>query len=160
MLTHKVVTKQSSKALFSKSDFTPARQLYYSKLDLPSRLTIIVGANGSGKTSVVEVFELLNYILEWARGRVVNPFHKWWGYGNVVWRHSEDLPITIGFKMRLESLREKVSKILDPEIADYLQTDIILQRFGIDTITAEITYEFDVTGRGGKFQVQREHYDY
>jgi predicted ATPase len=82
-------------------------------LDLPSRLTIIVGANGSGKTSVVEVFELLNYILEWARGRVVNPFYKWWGYGNVVWKHDEDLPITIGFKMRLESLQERMSKILD-----------------------------------------------
>jgi predicted ATPase len=126
------------------------------ELDLPSRLTIIVGANGSGKTSIVEVFELLNYILEWARGRVVNPFHKWWGYGNVVWKHNEDLPITIGFKMRLENLMEKASKILDPKIADYLQTAIIPKRFRKDTATAEITYEFDVTGRGGKFQVQRE----
>jgi len=121
------------------------------ELDLPSRLTIIVGANGSGKTSIVEVFELLNYILEWARGRVVNPFHKWWGYGNVVWRHSEDLPITIGFKMRLENLQERVSKILDPEIAGCLQIAVIPERLRRDSATAEITYEFDVTGRGGKF---------
>lgn len=29
-------------------------------LDIPSKLTVVIGANGSGKTALVEAFELLH----------------------------------------------------------------------------------------------------
>jgi len=37
-------------------------------LEFPTRLTIIVGTNGSGKTALTEVFELLTSAVEWAVG--------------------------------------------------------------------------------------------
>lgn len=33
-------------------------------LDMPAKLTVVVGVNGSGKTALVEVFELLTYVLD------------------------------------------------------------------------------------------------
>jgi Predicted ATPases len=65
-------------------------------LDVSTRLNMVIGANGSGKTALVEVFELWRDLVDYARGRVVNPFLKWWGYDRVVWRHDENLPIVLG----------------------------------------------------------------
>jgi len=33
-------------------------------LDMPAKLTVVVGVNESGKTALVEVFELLTYVLD------------------------------------------------------------------------------------------------
>jgi recombinational DNA repair ATPase RecF len=66
------------------------------RVSFPTKLTVVGGANGCGKTALVEVFELLAYTFEWARGLNPNPLLKWWGYSNVVSGHNEDLPITIG----------------------------------------------------------------
>ncbi len=58
-------------------------------LEFPTRLTVVVGTSGSGKTALAEAFELLTSTVEWAMGRTTNPFLKWWGYDKVVWRHDE-----------------------------------------------------------------------
>jgi AAA15 family ATPase/GTPase len=65
-------------------------------LEFPTRLTIVVGTNGSSKTALTEAFELLTSTVEWAMGRTTNPFLKWWGYDKVVWRHDENIPIVLG----------------------------------------------------------------
>ena len=48
---------------------------------------------------MVEVFELWRDLVDYARGRVVNTFLKWWGYDRVVWRHDETLPIVLGLEL-------------------------------------------------------------
>lgn len=53
-------------------------------LDVPTKLTVVIGYNGSGKTALVEVFELLTYVLDWKRGVIANPFARFWGYDKVV----------------------------------------------------------------------------
>jgi len=121
------------------------------RMSMPSKLTIAVGANGSGKTALVEVFELLTYILEWAHGLNPNPFLKWWGYSNVVSGHNEDLPVTIGFKLKLDDIEGRIREIkLDNvrEIVRYSQS--VLKPM-------DITYEVEVSGRGGRFHVLREN---
>jgi len=121
------------------------------RMSMPSKLTIVVGANGSGKTALVEAFELLTYILEWAHGLNPNPFLKWWGYSNVVSGHNEDLPITIGFKLKLDDIEGRIREIkLDNvrEIVRYSQSMLK---------PMDITYEAEVSGRGGRFHVLREN---
>ncbi|MEM4875682.1 MAG: AAA family ATPase, partial [Thermofilaceae archaeon] len=53
------------------------------ELSLPTRVTVVAGPNGSGKTALVEALELLKEVQDWAKGRTANPFSKWWGYRNV-----------------------------------------------------------------------------
>jgi len=100
---------------------------------------------------LVEAFELLTYILEWARGLNLNPFLKWWGYSNVVSGHNEDLPITIGFKLKLDDIERRIREIkLDNvrEIVRYSQSMLK---------PMDITYEVEVSGKGGRFHVLREN---
>ncbi|MEM1631281.1 MAG: AAA family ATPase [Thermofilum sp.] len=80
------------------------------ELSFPTRVTVVAGPNGSGKTALVEALELLKDVQEWARGRTANPFSKWWGYRNVVYQHDEARSITIGLKLKLsrEKLEEKL----------------------------------------------------
>jgi AAA15 family ATPase/GTPase len=75
-------------------------------LEFPTRLTIIVGTNGSGKTALVEAFELLTSTIEWAMGRTTNPFLKWWGYDKVVWRYDENTPIILGLELEYKDKEE------------------------------------------------------
>lgn len=118
----------------------------------PSKLTIVVGANGSGKTALVEVFELLTYILEWARGLNLNPFLKWWGYSNVVSGHNEDLPITIGFKLKLDDIEGRIREIKSDNVRKIVKySQSILKPM-------DIVYEVEVSGRGGRFHVLRESF--
>jgi predicted ATPase len=120
------------------------------RVRVPSKLTIAVGANGSGKTALVEVFELLTYMLEWAHGLNINPFLKWWGYSNVVSGHNEDLPITIGFKLRLDDVEGKIRDIKSDivrEVVEYSRSILT---------PMDIVYEAEVSGRGGRFHVLRE----
>lgn len=117
-------------------------------LDIPSKLTVVIGANGSGKTALVEAFELLIDILEWSRGRVINPFTKWWGYNKIVWSHNEDLPITLGLELKLEKIDK--NKELRGEALKY-----IIESLSTKT-PMEIIYEIDITGKGGELHILRE----
>jgi predicted ATPase len=121
-------------------------------LDVPTKLTVVIGYNGSGKTALVEVFELLTYVLDWKRGVIANPFARFWGYDKVVWRHNEDLPVTIGFKLRLTDIQRKVQEIESENLKKILE----YIRHLLPT-PMEIDYELDVTGRGGDFRVLREN---
>jgi len=97
-------------------------------LDVSTRLNVVIGTNGSGKTALVEVFELWRDLVDYARGRVVNPFLKWWGYDRVVWRHDETLPIVLGLEL--------------------FSTDPKLPR--------RVSYEVHITGSGGQFRILGE----
>ena len=97
-------------------------------LDVPTRLNVVIGTNGSGKTALVEVFELWRDLVDYARGRVVNPFLKWWGYDRVVWRHDETLPIVLGLEL----------SSADPKLP------------------RRVSYEVHITGSGGQFRILGE----
>jgi predicted ATPase len=97
-------------------------------LDVSTRLNVVIGTNGSGKTALVEVFELWRDLVDYSRGRVVNPFLKWWGYDRVVWRHDETLPIVLGLEL--------------------FSTDPKLPR--------RVSYEVHITGSGGQFRILGE----
>jgi predicted ATPase len=120
------------------------------RMSMPSKLTIVVGANGSGKTALVEAFELLTYMLEWARGLNLNPFLKWWGYSNVVSDHNEDLPITIGFKLKLDGIERRIREIKSDNVRKIVRySQNILKPM-------DIVYEVEASGKGGRFHVLRE----
>ncbi|NPA97389.1 MAG: AAA family ATPase [Crenarchaeota archaeon] len=89
------------------------------EIGFPSRVTILVGPNGSGKTALIEAIELLKSLLEFRRGRVANPFATWWGYRNVVWRHEVDQPIEISMEIDLGSATQCIGK--DNYFAPYLR---------------------------------------
>jgi predicted ATPase len=57
------------------------------------KFNVLIGANASGKTNLIEVFKLLKKIYV---EKDTNPFLEWWGYNNVVWGGKEELPITVG----------------------------------------------------------------
>ncbi|MFZ8792550.1 MAG: AAA family ATPase [Acidilobaceae archaeon] len=120
------------------------------RTSVPSKLTIVVGANGSGKTALVEVFELLTYILEWARGLNPNPFLKWWGYSNVVSGHNEDLPITVGFKLKLDDIEGRIREIKSNIVRDVVEHSRSMLK------PMDIAYEVEVSGKGGRLRVLRE----
>ncbi len=97
-------------------------------LDVSTRLNVVIGTNGSGKTDLVEVFELWRDLVDYARRRVVNPFLKWWGYDRVVWRHDETLPIVLG-----------------------------LELFSADPkLPRRMSYEVHIAGSGGQFRILGE----
>ena len=125
------------------------------ELNMPSKITIIAGANGSGKTALVEVFELLTYILDWARGLNPNPFSRWWGYNNVVWEHNEDFSVTIGFKLKLDNVKERVSKIESNIVKEIIED--VVRYSGTDFAPMDIIYELDITGKGGGFKILNEN---
>jgi hypothetical protein len=127
------------------------------RVSMPSKLTIVVGANGSGKTALVEVFELLTYMLEWARGLNPNPFLKWWGYSNVVSGHNEDLPITIGFKLKLDDIEGRIREIKSDNVREVVRySQRMLTPMDI-VIPMDIVYEVEVSGKGGGFHILREN---
>ena len=55
---------------------------------------VLVGANASGKTNLVDLFLLLRKIYV---EKEINPFRYWWGYQNTVWDREEELDISIKF---------------------------------------------------------------
>jgi predicted ATPase len=109
-------------------------------LEFPTKLTIVVGTNGSGKTALTEAFELLTSTVEWAMGRTTNPFLKWWGYDKVVWRHDENLPIILGLELEYKNTEECTEKSCDT----------------ICKAPIKIFYEVYITGKGGRFQILKE----
>jgi hypothetical protein len=60
---------------------------------------MVVGANASGKSNLIETFRLLKKIYV---EKDISPFSEWWGYNNVVWQRKEDLSITIGLLFEIE----------------------------------------------------------
>lgn len=97
-------------------------------LEVLTRFNVVVGANGSGKTALAEVFELWRDLLDYARGRTVNPFLRWWGYDRVVWRHDESLNVVLGLEFGAAGAQEHF----------------------------HAGYEVEVSGRGGHFRVIAE----
>ncbi len=127
-------------------------------LEFPTRLTIVVGTNGSGKTALTEAFELLTSAVEWAVGWTTNPFLKWWGYDKVVWKHDENLPIILGLELEYKNTEECTEKscstILKLEYKDRKPSLSVI----IDTckVPTKIFYEIYITGKGGRFQILKE----
>jgi len=103
------------------------KSLHNFELNL-SKINVLVGPNGSGKTNVVESFIFLKEIFNYVSGKTVNPFFDWWGYDNIVWNNDENLPIKIGIEYEVDNGDKK-------EIA---------------------CYEITVTGKGGRFQIIKD----
>jgi len=127
-------------------------------LEFPTRLTIVVGTNGSGKTALTEAFELLTSTVEWAMGRTSNPFLKWWGYDKVVWRHDENLPIILGLELEYENTKECTENLCGSILELKYGDEALLIPVIIDTCKTpiKIFYEIYITGKGGRFQILKE----
>ena len=117
-------------------------------LEFPTRPTIIVGTNGSGKTALMEAFELLTSTIEWVMGRTTNPFLKWWGYDKVVWRHDENTPIILGLELEYKDKEECVK--------EFCRKPLLLLLFGLCKPPTRISYEIYITGKEGRFQILKE----
>lgn len=74
------------------------KSLHDCEIDI-MKLNVVVGANASGKSNLVEAFRLLKKIYI---DKDPFPFLEWWGYNNVVWQKKEELPITIGLLFSVE----------------------------------------------------------
>lgn len=88
------MVKSSLKKVFIKN----FKSLHDCEIDI-GKLNVVVGANASGKSNLVEVFRLLKKIYVEKDGF---PFLEWWGYNNVVWQRKEELPIIIGLLFDIE----------------------------------------------------------
>jgi predicted ATPase len=113
-------------------------------LEFPTRITVVVGTNGSGKTALTDAFELLTSTVEWAMGKTTNPFLKWWGYDKVVWRHDENIPIILGLQLEYKNREECIKKFCDVPLISTCKVPI------------RIFYEIYITGKGGRFQILKE----
>jgi predicted ATPase len=88
------MVKASLKKVFIKN----FKSLRDCEIDI-GKLNVVVGANASGKSNLVEVFRLLKKIYV---DKDPFPFLEWWGYDNVVWQRKEELPIIIGLLFDIE----------------------------------------------------------
>ncbi len=89
------------------------------EIDFPTKTTIVIGANGSGKTALIEAFELLRSMIDYYIGRVPNPLAKWWGFKNISWNHrSEPIEITIYVNYKGDPTRVKpiIEETIDPSL--------------------------------------------
>jgi len=66
------------------------------------KFNLLVGRNATGKTSVIEAFKLFRELSRRLDFSFFNPFYEWGGYQNVVWRGQEELPISVGYKARID----------------------------------------------------------
>ncbi|NJD78147.1 MAG: recombinase RecF [Candidatus Methanoperedens sp.] len=88
------MVKSSLKKVFIKN----FKSLHDCEIDI-GKMNVVVGANASGKSNLVEVFRLLKKIYA---DKDNFPFLEWWGYDNVVWQRKEELPIIIGLLFDIE----------------------------------------------------------
>jgi predicted ATPase len=88
------MVKASLKKVFIKN----FKSLHDCEIDI-GKLNVVVGANASGKSNLIEAFRLLKKIYVEKDGF---PFLEWWGYNNVVWQRKEELPIIIGLVFDIE----------------------------------------------------------
>ena len=89
------MVKASLKKVFIKN----FKSLHDCEIDV-GKLNVVVGANASGKSNLVEAFRLLKKIYA---DKDSFPFLEWWGYDNVVWQRKEELPIIMGLLFDIES---------------------------------------------------------
>jgi len=88
------MVKASLKKVFIKN----FKSLHDCEIDI-GKMNVVVGANASGKSNLIEAFRLLKKIyIE----KDPFPFLEWWGYENVVWQRKEELPIIIGLLFDIE----------------------------------------------------------
>ncbi len=88
------MVKSNLKKVFIKN----FKSLHDCEIDI-GKLNVVVGANASGKSNLVEAFRLLKKIYV---EKDPFPFLEWWGYNNVVWQRKEELPIIIGLLFDIE----------------------------------------------------------
>ncbi len=88
------MVKASLKKVFIKN----FKSLHDCEIDI-GKLNVVVGANASGKSNLVEAFRLLKKIYV---DKDPFPFLEWWGYNNVVWQRKEELHIVIGLTFDIE----------------------------------------------------------
>ncbi len=86
------------KAFLKKVFIKNFKSLHDCEIDI-GKLNVMVGANASGKSNLIEAFRLLKKIYVEKDGF---PFLEWWGYNNVVWQRKEELPIIIGLLFDIE----------------------------------------------------------
>jgi predicted ATPase len=86
--------KASLKKVFIKN----FKSLHDCEIDI-GKMNVVVGANASGKSNLIEAFRLLKKIYV---DKDNFPFLEWWGYNNVVWQRKEELPIIIGLLIDIE----------------------------------------------------------
>jgi hypothetical protein len=88
------MVKASLKKVFIKN----FKSLHDCEIEI-GKMNVVVGANASGKSNLIEAFRLLKKIYG---DKDSFPFLEWWGYDNVVWKRKEELPIIIGLLFDIE----------------------------------------------------------
>lgn len=88
------MVKASLKKVFIKN----FKSLHDCEIDI-GKMNVVVGANASGKSNLIEAFRLLKKIYV---DKDSFPFLEWWGYNNVVWQRMEEVPIIIGLLFDIE----------------------------------------------------------
>jgi len=78
----------------------------------PKKFNVIVGPNGSGKTSFIEFFKLLKKIYV---EKNPYPFLEYGGYRNVVYNHRVELPLEFEIEIT-EKIRNIVTKVFYPYV--------------------------------------------
>jgi len=86
--------KKNERIRLEKVEIQNFKSLRNTKFELKN-FNVLVGPNASGKTNIVELFNLLQNILN---PEVINPFAGYGGYRNVVWQHNEELFVNLNLK--------------------------------------------------------------
>ncbi len=139
------------------------------KIEFPTRTTIMIGPNGSGKTAVIETFELLRDLIEYYKGRISNPLSKWWGLRSVSWMHQQ-VPIAITLHLNYTDLPDLIVKNIDEilkkvyafaslsdntiyeGLSKFIKEDIL----DIFKYPLEITYKIRIQEKGLKIIIKDE----
>lgn len=127
------------------------KSLYDVIVEFPTRLTVLVGSNGSGKTALIESLLLLRDTLDYLKGRVVNPFLRWWSYRNVVWMHDETKPIEIGIGISCD-----MCKVEDVQMLLKNSLGVEVSSYETRYMQGVIDYNVVVSGAGGSFRIEKE----
>jgi predicted ATPase len=118
-------------------------------LDVKSRLIAVAGPSGSGKTSLIEVFELWRDLAEHIRDNAPNPFLKWWGYENAVWRGDWSLPIALGLELSVSGVRIKYELQVSAGYGRRYGRPAVDETVAVETGDARLEYSGGVLKPGG-----------